>query len=238
MEHFQIETAQNIHITQQAARIRDRILAYLIDAFILGSYVLIVVFSFLALQIDLQKLWGIQMLLMIPFVFYDLLCELLANGQTIGKRVMQLKVVKMDGSHPTFGNLVVRWLMRLVDITITSGGLAIFTILINGKGQRLGDIAAGTTVISTRKKIKLSDTLLRELPEDYQPTFSEVSLFKDSEIQLIKELYDKALIERDYKIINSLSDQIKQVTAIKTDLKPIVFVDLIIKDYNYFTQKM
>ena len=74
--------------------------------------------------------------------------------------------------------------------------------------------------------------------DDYQPTFPQVTVFKDEEMQTIKELYDKAKRNANHNIIVSLDKRIKEVLGVQTSLQPIDFVDVIIKDYNYYTQKM
>jgi len=238
MEQFQIETAQNITINQNTSHLGERMLAYIIDTFIIVVYT-ILMFVFLAsLDIDMGDQWAFYLILSLPAFLYYLLFETLMDGKTIGKGAMNLRVVKLDGSKPNFGNYFVRWALRIIDVGITSGGAAVLTILIRGKGQRIGDIAAGTTVISEKKHVSLKDTLLRELPEDYKPTFPQVTVFKDQEMRTIKELYDKARLNGNHNVIVSLDKRIKEVLGVQTALKPIEFVDVIINDYNYYTQKM
>ncbi|MBW8201073.1 RDD family protein [Flagellimonas abyssi] len=238
MEQFQIETAQNITINQNTSHLGERMLAYIIDTFIIVVYT-ILMFVFLAsLDIDMGDQWAFYLILSLPAFLYYLLFETLMDGKTIGKGAMNLRVVKLDGSKPNFGNYFVRWALRIIDVGITSGGAAVLTILIRGKGQRIGDIAAGTTVISEKKRVSLKDTLLRELPEDYKPTFPQVTVFKDQEMRTIKELYDKARLNGNHNVIVSLDKRIKEVLGVQTALKPIEFVDVIINDYNYYTQKM
>ncbi len=238
MEQFQIETAQNITINQNTSHLGERMLAYIIDTFIIVVYT-ILMFVFLAsLDIDMGDQWAFYLILSLPAFLYYLLFETLMDGKTIGKGAMNLRVVKLDGSKPNFGNYFVRWALRIIDVGITSGGAAVLTILVRGKGQRIGDIAAGTTVISEKKRVSLKDTLLRELPEDYKPTFPQVTVFKDQEMRTIKELYDKARLNGNHNVIVSLDKRIKEVLGVQTALKPIEFVDVIINDYNYYTQKM
>ena len=141
-------------------------------------------------------------------------------------------------SKPTFANYLVRWLLRIVDVVFTTGGVAVLTILIRGNGQRVGDIAAGTTVISEKTRVKLSDTLLKELPVNYKPTYSQVTLFKDSEMQTIKSLYDTAKRKGQHNVILKLRNRIVEVMQVETSEQPIDFVDRVIKDYNYYTQNM
>lgn len=238
MEQFQIETAQNISISQNTAHLGDRMLAYLIDSFVIGAYTILVVWMLLALEIDFGDLWALYLLLSLPAFLYYVLLETFMDGKTIGKGLMHIRVVKLDGSKPGFSSYFIRWILRIIDVVLTFGGLAVLTILIRGNGQRIGDIAAGTTVISEKKKVSLKDTLLRDLPVDYVPQYAQVTVFEDREMQTIKELYDQARRNGNHQIILSLSNRIKEVTQISTDTKPFEFVDKIIKDYSYYTQQL
>jgi hypothetical protein len=74
-----------------------------------------------------------------------------------------------------------------VDISIFSGGVAIAAILIGGKGQRLGDLAAGTTVISLKERAKLDDTIFAEIDDNYEPLFCQAADLDDKTIATIKE---------------------------------------------------
>ncbi|SHJ83820.1 RDD family protein [Pseudozobellia thermophila] len=238
MEQFQIETAQNISIDQNTAHLGDRMLAYLIDSLIITAYLIVMFFLLVSLDLDFGDSWVFYLIMSLPAFLYYVLFESLLDGQTIGKKLMQVRVVKLDGSKPGFASYLIRWVLRIIDVGISSGGVAVLTILVRGKGQRVGDIAAGTTVISEKRKISLQDTLLRQLPEDYSPRFSQVTVFSDREMQTIKELYDSAVRNGDHNVIVSLSDQIKKVTGVHTELKPIEFVDIIVKDYSYYTQQL
>ncbi|WP_273567582.1 RDD family protein [Maribacter halichondriae] len=238
MEQFQIETAQNISIDQNTAHLGDRMLAYIIDSFIILVYTILIIWLLLSLDIDFSDMWALYLLLGLPAFLYYVLLETFMDGKTVGKSLLHIRVVKIDGSKPNFSSYFVRWILRIIDVVLTSGGVAVLTILIRGKGQRVGDIAAGTTVISEKKKVFLKDTLLRDLPEDYSPKFPQVTIFKDREMQTIKELFDSAKRNGDHNVILSLSNRIKKVTDITSDLKPIEFVDIVIKDYNFYTQQL
>lgn len=236
MEQFQIETAQNITINQRTAHLGERMLAYLIDSFVIGAYTILVIWMLVSIEIEFSDFWAVYLLLGLPAFLYYVLLETFMDGKTIGKSLMHIRVVKLDGSKPGFANYFIRWILRIVDVVLTSGGLAVLTILIRGNGQRIGDIAAGTTIISEKRRVHLNDTLLRELPNGYEPKYPQVTIFKDREMQTIKELYDNARRNANHQIIVSLSNKIKEVTQITTESKPIDFVDTVIKDYNFYTQ--
>ena len=238
MDNFQIETAQNVSIQQNVANVGTRIGSYLIDALIIVGYYIIAIWIFEALDLSLGiDIWVIYLLLGTPVFFYSLLFEVLMNGQTPGKYVNKIRVVKIDGSKPTFSSFVLRWMLRIIDISLASGSVALLTILLNGKGQRLGDIAAGTTVITEKKRISIKDTLVADIPLDYKPTFPQVTMLSDADIQTIKELYRSAKRKGNHGVIVKLHQKILNITEIKTELKPIEFVDIVIKDYNYYTQQ-
>jgi uncharacterized RDD family membrane protein YckC len=238
MEQFQIETAQNISISQNTAHLGERILAYLIDGLIIAAYIIVVVLILLSLDYEMEDEWALYLVMNLPAFLYPVLLETFMDGKTIGKSLMKLRVVKLDGSKPNFSSYLVRWVLRIFDISLSSGGVAILTILMRGKGQRIGDIAAGTTVISEKKRVSVKDTLLQELADDYKPQFPQVTVFKDRDMQTIKELYTSAKRKGNHNVILSLSNRIKDVTQIKTDLKPIEFVSVVIDDYSYYTQEL
>ena len=237
MEQFQIETAQNISISQNTAHLGDRMLAYLIDTFVVVVYYFLIIILLVSLDQDIRDMWSLYLLMSLPAFLYYLLFETFNNGKTIGKSAMKIRVVKLDGSNPNFASYFVRWILRIVDVSLTSGGVAVLTILIRGNGQRVGDIAAGTTVISEKQRITLNDTILREIPADYKPKFPQVTVFDDTEMQTIKNLFDSARRGGDHNVIVSLSNRIKEVTGISTNLMAVEFVEVVIKDYNYFTQQ-
>lgn len=238
MDNFQIETAQNVVIDQNVAAVSTRIGAFLLDLLVMFSYVFLVSLLLNALDVDISmEYWFIITIVGLPLFFYHLAFEVLNNGQSPGKLATKIRVVKKDGTKPTFGSYLIRWLLRTIDITLASGSIGLLTILLNGKGQRLGDLAAGTTVISEKKRVFKRDLLLADIPEDYKPTFSQVTLLSDHDIQTIKSLYLKAKANRNHGTIVRLHDKIIEITNIKTDLKPIDFVDVVIKDYSYYTQE-
>lgn len=240
MDNFQIETAQNVNIYQNVAGIGDRILAHLIDGVVIVAYFFLILFIFIGVDLidDDSYLFLFFMVAGLPPFFYHLMFETFWNGQSIGKKVMRIRVVKLDGSKPAFSNYLLRWLLRLVDISIASGGVAVITILLNGKGQRLGDIAATTTVITEKKITDFREILLAELPENYTPKYPQVTVFTDREMQNIKSIYFSAKYQGNHNIILKLSEKLSQVMELNFDEKPIEFVDTVIKDYTFYTQDL
>ena len=237
MDNFQIETAQNISITQNAAGIGERILAYLIDGLIMLSYVIAAAFLVGSLEFSGGAEWMYILVIGLPLLLYFLLWEMFWNGRTPGKAALDLRVVKMDGSKPAFSNYLVRWLLRVIDITISSGSVAVVTILLNGKGQRLGDLAAGTTVISEKVRTSLENSLLENLPRDYQPVYSQVTVLSDADVQEIRNIYYEALKSGNYRVIHYLSEKVSKLLEVKPQEKGVDFIKNVLRDYSYYTQQ-
>lgn len=240
MDNFQIETAQNVSIYQNVASIGERILAFLIDGAILFAYWLVSLFLLAKFGVDSQSsgdVWAYYLILGLPVFLYHLLFETFMDGKSPGKAVLKIRVVKLDGSKPGFGSYMARWIMRIIDVTITSGGVAVISILMTERGQRLGDMAAGTTVISERKRAKLSDSLLVDIPDNYVPTYPQVTVFNDKDVQLIKTLYMDAKRNGNHNVIIKLAERLKEQMNVAPEEHNVSFVERVLADYNYYTQK-
>ena len=236
MDNFQIETAQNVSIQQKTAGIGERILAYIIDMAIIVVYEFGMFLLASAVGLERFEAWVYILVMGLPALLYFLLWETFWNGRTPGKAAMQLRVVNLDGSNPIFSGYLIRWLLRVIDISLTSGGVAVVTILFNGKGQRVGDIAAGTTVITEKKKTSLAGTLLVDIPADYVPKYPQVTVLKDEEIQTIKNLFQKSKVNANYNVVIALSERVANILEVTPDQKPTDFLSTVLMDYNYYTQ--
>jgi uncharacterized RDD family membrane protein YckC len=69
-----------------------------------------------------------------------------ASGRTIGKQLFGVRVVTIDGATPTPGRVAVRTVLRLVD-GILFYAVGLVSVAVTRRRQRLGDLAAGTTVV-------------------------------------------------------------------------------------------
>jgi hypothetical protein len=125
-----------------------------------------------------------------------------------------------------------------VDIYVL--GLGFFVMLLNGKTQRLGDMAAGTAVISLKENVTINHTILENLKEDYKPTYHNVIKLSDNDVRIIKETFLSAKAVKDYETLIRLRSKIMEVTDIKEKKQntDIDFIDVVLKDYNYYTQDM
>lgn len=237
MDNFQIQTAQNVSITKHVAGLGERIAAYLIDLLIIGAYLILASLSLASVDGGAGEQWVYLLILGLPVLLYFLLWESLWDGKSPGKAALGIRVVMMDGSKPGLYHYLVRWLLRIIDIGLTSGSVAVVTILINGKGQRLGDVAAGTTVVNENKRIRLRDTLLFDLSEGYLPRYPQVTLLSDQKVQEISSIFREAVRDSNFKILNRLAEKVSQLLEVSPEQRPVQFLETVLKDYRYYTEK-
>lgn len=241
MANLAINTTQNVNLNYKIASIADRLLALLLDLFIFFVYLYLVdvITSAMGQAItDDITVFGIQQLLFLPVMGYSLCMHVLFNGRTVGKMIMKIKVVKLDGSPVHWSHYLTRWMMRLVDLWIFVGAIGLLTTLFSEKRQRLGDMAAGTVVISTKNTVKITHTILEDVTSTHQPTFLNVTQLSDKDARLIKETYLIALRSNDFKTMKALRLKVEGLLGVTSELYDRQFIDTVLKDYNHFTQNM
>lgn len=242
MQKIQIETTQNVTVEYEIAGVGRRIAASLIDLLIIVGYVIAVSMSFSVLRSGTGGLNTYLFYAMfLPAALYDLICETTMDGQSFGKKSMDIKVVKLDGSQPTFISYFLRWILRIVDVVICYGVVAAITVLINGKGQRLGDLAANTTVIRVKSDASLTDTILTEVNDSYRVKFQEASALSDKDAGVIKEVLElwkeTPYEELQDKVVLRTKEVIAKKLGITTGMQPLPFLETILKDYNFINNK-
>ncbi|MCO4292890.1 RDD family protein [Solitalea sp. MAHUQ-68] len=226
-----IQTAQNVQLNYELASVGDRILATLIDSLVLMAYFLILVVIFASLGTEPGT--ALIILLALPLMLYHLAMEIYFNGQTIGKRSMHIQVLKLDGSTPSISDYLLRWMFRLLEISATSGGLALITILVNGRSQRIGDIAAGTTVVKFVNRDEFEDIPLTKVNPNYKVNFPEVATLTDHDITLVQKIINRSLKANNEMMLGPVADKIKTITGIESTLSDYVFLQIVIADYNH-----
>lgn len=136
--------------------------------------------------------------------------------------------------QPSVTDYLLRWIFRLIDIIGTSGSLAVILIAFTEKGQRLGDLAAGTTVVSLQKSASLQELSPAGERKEYEPVFTEVLMLSDHEYRLLLRVFNKYKQTYDKDLIVQMALQIKRKTGIKTNLPDLKFLQTIMLDYEYY----
>lgn len=248
MKSIDIKTTQNVIINYELASARDRVLAFLIDsAFKIVAILLLlwVYSSFVSLTMynsDTYYQYFIFIFVLPIHTFYTLLFEVLMNGQTPGKRLLRIKVIKMDGKQPVFYDYLLRWSFRIIDVWTSLGAVAVILSASSDYAQRLGDMAANCTVVkvSNRTVITLKDLMKIDTLGNYTPQYPGIGNFREEDILLIKhtiERYMRYRNEAHKKAVIDLSTNISRKLGMETQENDhLKFLKVLIKDYIVLTR--
>ena len=211
-----IETPERVPLEFALASIGNRFIAVAIDHFFQYFTIFLIAYAFMSaagiggntdegtynqIMSEMPK-WTIAILIIVLFLLfsgYFIFFEWLMNGQTPGKRLMKLRVIREDGRPITLWEAIARNLLRIFDavpgfvVPVYSVGL--ISIFMSGRDQRVGDLFAGTVVIRERTdeaptfaetfSHRISDAALRRVQKktEFQ---ANVNLLSESEIEVVE----------------------------------------------------
>lgn len=247
MEKIKISTSFNIDLEFETPEFHKRLFAWVIDFAIIYAYSII--FRYVMAQFSashkpsdnnmpfLYNMSAVYLLLYVPILIYHLFFETVMNGQSIGKKIIGIKVIGENGGRPAIHQYLIRWLLRPVDFafTLCLGGL--LSVILSKKNQRLGDMAAGTLIIKTKIETDIDDTVFFELSEEYKPRFKEVMRLSDRDMNTIKGVLNNCRRYNTFDIAARMSEKIRGVLNISDYQEPVEFLETLLKDYNYFSNK-
>lgn len=229
-DKISIETAYNVEFDYNLSNVWDRVWAFLIDSLIKTGYLLLI---FVIFGIAMSGMPWILFILVLPWFFYSLAFEIYNNGQTPGKKAMNLQVISLDGRNLRTGQLVNRWMLRFIDFIVFSTSIAFLAVISTKKGQRIGDLAANTTVISLKERTSFSKTSKVKLPEGFQGKFPQVTKLKNEEVELIKEVI-RDQSESGSKVRLAMAEKLEEFLGVPKTDKSKDYLKQIVYDYNYF----
>jgi uncharacterized RDD family membrane protein YckC len=184
-----VETPEGVALSLRAAGPVPRAMAWLIDLVIRVGIV------FLSLMIlGLMGEAGVGLWLVAVFLIvwvYPIVFEVFGNGQTLGKRVMGLRVICDNGAPIGWMPSLVRNLLRAVDMLPALYGLGLISSLVDPSARRLGDIAAGTVVVHVDADVRAHNA------PSVPPLMLPVPLQPDEQVALVSFAERATLISRE-----------------------------------------
>jgi uncharacterized RDD family membrane protein YckC len=145
---FSVETPEGIQFALYPAGFLVRACAFAVDEIIQWVFILVIAI----VSLPVSGFTGIWLSLLIVFGinwFYHVFCELLFRGQSIGKRIFGIRVVRSDGSPVNPGASFLRNLLRFADNFMFLCLIALLCISLSRGFRRIGDWAADTLVVYT-----------------------------------------------------------------------------------------
>lgn len=243
METIRVSTSQHVDIDYPVAGLGERVAARLIDfGLFIAIFLIFLLFFSLTGLINSGRIVVIVMLLIFGagFVFYDLICEIFMNGQSIGKRLLKIKVISLDGAQPSLGQYFIRWVFRIVDFVLTSWVGALICVAVTENKQRIGDIVAGTTLIKTVPRTQFEHIAFHPAAEEYIPVFDTVAEMNDRDIELIHEVLNTYYKTRNADLVYQMAAKVTNHLriSIPEGMNELQFLKTVIMDYNQITAKI
>lgn len=264
MTAIKIPTSFNIHLDFEIPPFHKRLFAWIIDLFIQIFYLIIASNIYNSIYTDSGSSfsnpydeWAIGLMILLPFFIYHVVMEITMNGQSVGKKIMRLRVVNENGGKASISQFIIRWLIRTSDYMILMiiiygplyGPYILYALLgsvvllivdvtmvtTSKKGQRIGDLLAHTIIISTHSKKSITETIFLEVEETYKPVFPQIMQLSDRDINSIKYILDTANHSGNFEMAEMASEKIKNHLKISTSLSPFEFLKTLLKDYNYLS---
>ncbi len=246
MDSIDIMTAQNVRIEYTLATLRERIAAAVVDILVVACLLigLWVIFA----KLNLFQLKTISTFMGVLFwgglyILYQIVCDAFLHGRTLGKMSQKLQTARIDGKQLTLSGSVLRAILSLVDTYYSGGVLAMMLVASTGKRQRLGDMAAGTTVINLQsaRRYRLQDVLSIDSQQNYTPTYPQVRRLSEEDMLTIQQVLRRAMLFRNNaqdEALTATTEHICQILEI-----PAVsyrdradFLRGLIKDYIVLTR--
>jgi uncharacterized RDD family membrane protein YckC len=252
MNAINIPTFLNIDLTFSLSGVGKRFGAFFTDWFIKVAYVLAVTYL---LNVEIfSKNYFLSFVVYLPFYFYTFLFEWLWKGQTIGKKLMRIRVIGMDGNIPSMSQCAIRWMFLFADayalilVTFINPMLATFSFLGPVVGavligntknqQRLGDMAAKTYVVSVvEDHYSINDTIYAYVNKhsNYEVKYPQVMKLSDKDMTIIKNLLEKSENQIDNTLAHRLAVHVQKILRIETEETDFVFLKNLLRDYNHLT---
>ncbi len=240
MAQTNITTGQYVRLNMTAASVLSRITAWLIDGALMACYILIMmsILSIILIKTSQTvRVIFIIFLVVLPLYFYPLVCERFWKGKTLGKHLMNIHVVNLDGSRPTTGQLLIRWLLFIVDGLLLGPCIGLLSIIFTRNSQRLGDLAAGTVVVRakdySKMGIRLYDFLFNN--PNYRPFYPEAANLSWRQAETIaRVLHEPMNIDHRHELIPQLAQQVQRTLNITPVMPPEQFLQTVVNDYYYY----
>ncbi len=161
-ERYHVPTPENVTFAYDVAGIGSRFMAALADGILYGLMIVALTTAYGQLEPRIADPAAAStasaVYIALSFALYwayYILFELVWGGQSPGKRLVKLRVVRDDGTPASPGQIVIRNIIRLVDIFPGFYAVGLIAMFLNSQSRRLGDLAAGTLVVREGRSVTL-----------------------------------------------------------------------------------
>jgi uncharacterized RDD family membrane protein YckC len=232
-ESFRIETPEQIDLDLEPAGPGSRFYAQLLDWLIQGSIlfgVFLVVLLVVAAtgqtpgaNIGGPYLLAVVLAGVIVFLFgYDVYYEGCCNGQTPGKRIACIRVVRESGAPIDVRAALIRNVIGLADFLPSFYLLGGVVTMLTERGQRLGDLAAGTLVVRVRTgelRDELEQQILAQARDEYAFQAEHLARCQPEDANILRSYFSRSR-ELDPEARQELANRLRRVFLARTGYEP------------------
>ena len=248
MKTVTIKTAQNVQITFELAQLGQRLLAYTIDLLLIFLYYILVTSILNNIFYTGMNLYNnevapsyyvVSFILFLPAFFYSPLLEYITKGQTLGKKLLGIRVMKINGDNASLNDYVARWLFKGLSFFILP--VEVIVILVSTRSQRIADIMANTVVVRLNPTYDYQlKHVLKLHTEQKEIEYPQIAQFTDEDMMFIKkvihrveEFNNEASRNLAIDLCTKLANQLGLEEVPK---KKMLFLKTVLKDYVIITR--
>ncbi|MFK8058169.1 MAG: RDD family protein [Saprospiraceae bacterium] len=250
MSELAIRSPTNVSINYQLAPLLERSLAFIID-----FVIIMIVSQLISFALGVLLVWIVgddgylnlflgAFLPIILFMCYFALGEYFFEGQTVGKRALGLRTIRLDGAPPTFETYGLRSAMLLLDFILCfgTGAIGLLAAASSPLNQRVGDRIAQTVVIRTnaRSLYQLNDILNIKTTDDHQVMYPNAIKLDIQQALIIKEVMVKWETRRANSlkvVINTTANRVAKILELEVPpQRQLEFLRQVLRDYIVLTR--
>lgn len=255
MATINFESSQYVDVEFTLANTGQRLLASFIDMVVFIIY-FIIIFAFLGERLLFNQFnyadFFYLLLIKLPWILYNPICEYFMNGQTIGKYMVGIRIVTLNGERPTLKEVFTRWIFKgdfiwispdiLMYLWFAMGIMGAGVISLTKHNQRLADILAGTICIKLKGNdvYRLSDVLAIKDLSTHEVKYPQVTRFTDEDMMMIKNTIIRLRQNPNPETIKfgrELCDETARLIGIEEVQKNrLAFLETVLQDYVVLTR--
>lgn len=248
MNELAIRSPTNVSINYQLAPMLERAFAFVIDFILVLTVSQLVSFAigsllrFIIGEDYFLNLFLSAFLPVVLFLCYFALSEYWFQGQTLGKRVIGLRTIRLDGAPPTFETYGLRAAMLILDFLMCFGTIGLLAAASSPLNQRIGDRISQTVVIRTKARslYQLNDILNIKTIEDHQVMYPTAIRLDIKQALIIKEVMVKWETRRANAlkgVITTTANRVAKTLDIEVPpQRQLEFLRQVLRDYIVLTR--
>lgn len=255
MSTINFESSQYVSVEFSLANAGQRLLAAFVDIAVFIVYFIVMIAFFgesLIFSVDTYADFFWLLLIKAPWILYNPVCEYFMHGQTLGKYIVGIRVVTLNGDRPKLKEVFTRWIFKgdflwisaniLVYVWFGMGLVAIAVISLSNYRQRLADVLSNTIVIKTKgsNAYSLKDILSIKDTNTHEVHYPQVIRFTDEDMMLIKNTIlrlRKHPTPETIKFGKELCDETARLMGIEpVQAKRMEFLQSVLQDYVVLTR--